>query len=87
MDELSEDDHKQFASEKYFGWFLFGKPILGLNDVNLLRHVMVKDFDHFVDRQSSELISKQFPGGDLDKVRLEIIATLIIILARYGQDS
>jgi len=68
MDEVSAEDHKKFSSEKYFGWFLFGKPILALNDANLLRHVMVKDFDHFVDRQPHEQVRKQFSGGDLDKI-------------------
>ena len=70
MDEVSAEDHLKFSSEKYFGWFLFGKPILALNDANLLRHVMVKDFDHFVDRQPHEQVRKQFSGGDLDKVSI-----------------
>ena len=60
MDQVSAEDHQRFASEKYFGWFLFGKPILALNDVTLLRHIMVKDFDHFVDRQDRTAVSKQF---------------------------
>jgi len=68
MDQVSAEDHQRFASEKYFGWFLFGKPILALNDVTLLRHIMVKDFDHFVDRQDRTAVSKQFSGGELDKI-------------------
>ena len=71
--ELNEADHKKFASEKYFGWFLLGKPILGINDVNLLRHIEVKDFDHFTDRISSEISKSLFSGGDLDKVRFASI--------------
>ena len=71
VDEVSAEDHQKFAGEKYFGWFLFGKPVLALNDVTLLRHIMVKDFDHFVDRQDSRAVSKQFSGGELDKVRVE----------------
>ena len=68
LDEMSEEDHKKFASERYFGWFLLGKPVLAINDANLLKHIMVKDFDHFVDRQGAELMEKQFAGGDTDKV-------------------
>jgi len=68
LDEMSEEDHKKFASERYFGWFLLGKPVLAINDANLLKHIMVKDFDHFVDRQGAELMEKQFAGGDTDKL-------------------
>ena len=67
--QLSADDHKKFAGEKYFGWFLLGKPVLGINDVNLLKHIQVKDFDHFVDRSPVDINNKMFSGGDLDKVR------------------
>ena len=67
--ELSAESHKKFASEKYFGWFLLGRPVLAINDVNLLKHIEVKDFDHFVDRQSKEGSDKRFAGGDLEKVR------------------
>ena len=70
LDELSAESHKNFASEKYFGWFLLGRPVLAINDVNLLKHIQVKDFDHFVDRQSQDDNEKQFAGGDLDQVRL-----------------
>ena len=70
LDALSAEDHEKFASEKYFGWFLLGKPVLGINDVNMLRHIEVKDFDHFVDRLSKENADKQFAGGDLNKVRI-----------------
>ena len=40
--ELSAESHKKFASEKYFGWFLLGRPVLAINDVNLLKHIEVK---------------------------------------------
>eukprot|EP00091_Calanus_sinicus_P019162 TRINITY_DN4688_c0_g1_i1.p1 TRINITY_DN4688_c0_g1~~TRINITY_DN4688_c0_g1_i1.p1 ORF type:complete len:276 (-),score=79.30 TRINITY_DN4688_c0_g1_i1:677-1504(-) len=68
LDELSAESHHKFASEKYFGWFLLGRPVLAINDVNLLKHIEVKDFDHFVDRQSKADNEKQFAGGDLDQI-------------------
>ncbi|XP_044750511.1 cytochrome P450 6k1-like [Coccinella septempunctata] len=34
----------------FFGIFLFSKPALIIKDVNLMKHILVKDFDHFVDR-------------------------------------
>ena len=73
FDELSAEDHKKFAQEKYFGWFLLGKPVLGINDVDLLKHIEVKDFDHFVDRQGIDVSEKMFSGGDLDKVGIVVI--------------
>jgi len=67
-DVRSAEDYKKFAQEKYFGWFLLGKPVLGINDVNLIKHIQVKDFDHFVDRQGIDVSEKMYSGGDLDKV-------------------
>ena len=34
----------------YYGGYFLHKPILVVKDVDLLRHILVKDFDHFVDR-------------------------------------
>ena len=70
LDDMSGDDHRKFANEKYFGWWLLGKPVLALNDVNLIKQIQVKDFDHFVDRTSDAFNKKMFAGGDLDKVGL-----------------
>jgi len=73
FDVLNTEDHKKFAKERYFGWFMLGKPILAINDVNLLKHIEVKDFDHFVDRQGVDVSEKMFSGGDLDKIwRLQL---------------
>ena len=68
LDEMNGEDHKKFANEKYFGWFATGKPVLAINDVSLLKHIQVKDFDHFVDRTSAGFQKTFFSGGDLDKV-------------------
>jgi len=68
LDDMSGDDHRKFANEKYFGWWLLGKPVLAINDVNLIKHIQVKDFDHFVDRTSDVINKKTFAGGDLDKI-------------------
>lgn len=34
----------------FFGIFCFSKPALVVRDVNLVKQILVKDFDHFVDR-------------------------------------
>ena len=53
------------------GWFLFGKPALSINNVELLKQLQVKDFNHFVDRNEYNLSkTMSSEGGRLDKVRL-----------------
>jgi len=68
FDIQTEEIHKKFENEKYFGHFMFGKPMVGINDPDLLKMIQVKDFDHFVDRTSTETNKKFFAGGDLDKL-------------------
>ena len=68
LDDMSAEDYKKFADEKYFGWFMLGKPMLAINDVNLLKQIQVKDFDHFVDKTGGAINDKMLAGGDLNKV-------------------
>ena len=68
FNELAEEGYNRFKNEKYYGWFLFGKPVLGINDVNILKNIQVKDFNHFVDRNESNTTIAFRSGGDLDKV-------------------
>ena len=72
LDDMNGDDHKKFENEKYFGWYMLGKPVLAINDVNLIKQIQVKDFDHFVDRTLAGANKKMFAGGNLDKVRRSI---------------
>ena len=48
------------------GLYLLGKPVLVINDLDLIRLIMVKDFDHFVDRQDKNL-DRLTRGGTLDQ--------------------
>ena len=36
---------------KYYGVYFLGMPALTIRDPELIRQILVKDFDHFVDRQ------------------------------------
>ena len=45
---------------------MFGKPILGINDIELVKKIKVKDFNHFVDTQDDHLSKTMRIGGDLD---------------------
>ena len=67
---IHEDYHKfkMEQNQKVHGWFLFGKPALNINDVELLKQIQVKDFDHFVDRNESNTSRALGRGGKLDRV-------------------
>ena len=56
----------EFKDEKFFGFFMFGKPVLMVNDVELVKHIKVKDFHNFVDSQNEDLVNAVRRGGDLD---------------------
>eukprot|EP00092_Neocalanus_flemingeri_P035217 GFUD01038321.1.p1 GENE.GFUD01038321.1~~GFUD01038321.1.p1 ORF type:complete len:542 (+),score=134.82 GFUD01038321.1:26-1627(+) len=68
LDDMSAEDHKKYLDQGYFGTFLLGKPVLAINDANFLKHIEVKDFDHFVDRFGDASNKKLFSGGDTDKI-------------------
>ena len=53
---------------KVHGWFLFGKPALSINDVEILKQIQVKDFNHFVDRNEANTTRALQGGGRLDKL-------------------
>ncbi|XP_017777890.1 PREDICTED: cytochrome P450 9e2-like [Nicrophorus vespilloides] len=41
--------YNNFKNERYFGWYQFTTPILMINDVDLIKRIGIKDFDHFHD--------------------------------------
>ncbi|KAF5279688.1 hypothetical protein FQA39_LY18237 [Lamprigera yunnana] len=50
--DLSLDLYNQFGNERYFGVRQFSKPVLYIRDVELVKKITVKDFDHFVDHST-----------------------------------
>ena len=60
------DMSKEFKDKKFFGYFMFGKPILMVHDVELVKNIKVKDFNHFTDTQDENLVKKFRQGGELD---------------------
>jgi len=71
LNEFCLEDYKKFKIEqkqKVHGWFLLGKPTLSINDVDLLKQIQVKDFNHFVDRNEVNFAKQFTKGGDLDKL-------------------
>lgn len=45
------DLYNLLGKDAYGGTVDFGMPSLMLKDFDLIKHVLVKDFDHFVDRR------------------------------------
>ncbi len=70
--ELFQADYERFRDADVYGWFLTGKPVLGINNLDLVKNVLVKDFDHFTDRTSAVIQEGLKSGGDLDKVSVYI---------------
>ena len=62
------DMTNEFKEERFFGWFMFGKPMLMINDVELVKNIKVKDFSHFVDPQDEHTAKMSRMGGDLDRL-------------------
>jgi cytochrome P450 len=49
--EVSELAENEFKGVKIFGYFAFGQPTWVINDEELAKIILIKDFDHFVDRR------------------------------------
>ena len=49
-------ESERFKDEKVFGYFMMGQPTTIINDEELAKHILVKDFDHFTDLRYNTLI-------------------------------
>ena len=47
--------YKALGDEKYGGFVELGNPVLYIKDLDLLKRIFVKDFEHFVDRRIIDL--------------------------------
>ena len=52
---------KEFKDEKFFGYFSLGKPMLVVQDLEMVKTMKTKDFRHFPDTQD-ENISRRRSG-------------------------
>jgi cytochrome P450 len=66
MHDIFRENYERFKTEDFHGMFLFGKPVLVVHNMEMIRHVLVKDFNNFVDRNDSNLNSI-FDGGEADQ--------------------
>jgi len=71
LHDCGAEDYKKWkidGGHKFHGWYLFGKPTLSINDPELLKLILVKDFNHFVDRNEVHTTRSFQTGGKLDKL-------------------
>lgn len=50
MPEFDQMLYEMYGGKKLCGYYEFTRPCLRIGDPELLKHVMVKDFDHFTNR-------------------------------------
>nr|AIL94158.1 cytochrome P450 CYP3026A4 [Tigriopus japonicus] len=62
MNELAKNQAIALGFPKFYGNYIFGTPNLIVCDPEMAKHILVKDFDHFVDRQG-ETFTKLLEGG------------------------
>ena len=57
-----KDLYHQFPDQKIVGIYTLHRPIMVVNDPDIARQILVRDFSHFVDRDTEENMLKLFPG-------------------------
>ena len=43
-----------FRDTKIWGYYMMGQPTLVINDEELAKHILIKDFDHFTDLRKAD---------------------------------
>ena len=76
VNDLIREDYDKFINEDLHGSFFFGKPILTIHNMEMIKHVMAKDFNSFVDRNDTNLI-KLFDGGEYDQLWAKQLPSLL----------
>ena len=76
--ELHLELYKKFPEERFYGgWALFGQPYLMLrNDFELIRSVMIKDFDHFAIGRANKMFEMIWPATRTEWIAINNILTL-----------
>merc|ERR1712172_383676 len=57
-----KDLYRQFPDQEVIGIYVMHQPAMVVQDPDMARKILVKDFNHFVDRDTEENMSKAFPG-------------------------
>ena len=57
---------REFKDEKFFGYYSLGKPMLVIQDLEMMKAMKTKDFRHFPDTQDENISRTMRTGGELD---------------------
>ena len=68
FNDFMYEDCVKYKNEKMFGLFIFGKPFLVIKDVDMIKTIKVKDFNHFTDTLDEHAVNMLQTGGDLDRL-------------------
>lgn len=68
--------YEEMRHEKFFGYYSLGQKYVVVNDLELLKHVLVKDFDHFMDRRSFVPESEEAHMGFANKIFMQMLVSL-----------
>ncbi len=64
--DITKEMYFKADGQKVFGIYVLGIPIYNIRDPELIRRILVKDFDHFVDRQANQF--RKFSRSKTDEV-------------------
>ncbi len=57
--DMQDEIYEEFPGAPGVGYYAaFGEPVLFIQDIEIIKRILIKDFDHFVDRRSFELDQK-----------------------------
>jgi len=59
---------KEFKDEKFFGYYSLGKPMLVIQDLEMMKAMKTRDFRHFPDTQDENISRTLRTGGELDSL-------------------
>nr|AIL94151.1 cytochrome P450 CYP3026A3 [Tigriopus japonicus] len=68
MNDLAKTQAMALGFPKFYGNYIFGAPNLMICDPEMAKQIMVKDFDHFVNRQAEDFIKLLEGGHFVDQV-------------------
>ena len=53
--DIMVEFYKEAEGHRFFGLYALATPVYYVRDPDLIRRILVKDFDHFVDRQENQI--------------------------------
>ena len=82
--DIMRDQYDKFRGEPYYGGYMFSKPILNINDPELIKAIMVKDFNIFVDRTGANVEKNFEHSTETDKLWVKQLTALWFLMILIG---